>query len=105
MKELSTDVRVPFQPYFAKAMREGRKRVTSRPRRFGEEGQTFVAFECRFVIVGVQRRPLSWVRDYLWWFEGCASPDAFVRTWVTIHKRAGWTPGRPVWVHAFGRIE
>lgn len=105
MKELSTDVQIPFQPYFKKALQIGQKRVTSRWRRLGDEGQTFVAFDCRFVLLGVHKRPLSWVKEYLWWFEGCESPDAFVRTWVSIYKSAGWTPGRPVWVHAFGRIE
>ncbi len=105
MKELNTDVRVPFQPYFKETMRIGQKRVTSRSRRLGEEGQTFVAFDYRFVILGVHQRPLSWVRDYLWWFEGCQSPEAFVRTWASIYKSAGWTPDRQVWVHAFGRIE
>ncbi len=105
MKELNTDVRVPFQSYFKRQMVEGQKRVTSRSRRLGDERQTFVAFDCRFLILGVHERPLSWVRDYLWWFEGCQSPEAFVQTWVSIYKSAGWTPDRQVWVHAFGRIE
>lgn len=105
MKELNTDVLVPFQPYFKGTMQSGQKQVTSRSRRLGEEGQTFVAFDRRFVILGVHQRPLSWVRQYLWWHEGCESPDAFVRVWPNIYKRAGWTPGRKVWVHAFGRLE
>jgi hypothetical protein len=99
------EVAIPFQPYFKRHMRDGRKLVTSRTKQLAETDDTFVAFGCRFLVLGVHRRPLCWVRDYLWWFEGCDSPAAFVRVWVGIHKRAGWTPERPVWVHAFGRIE
>ena len=103
--KLNTDVDIPFQPYFRNRMRSGQKQVTSRTRKMGEVGQTFPAFGYHFLITGVEQRPLWFVKRALWWYEGCESPRAFEATWCQIHKKAGWTPDKIVWVHAFGRLE
>jgi len=98
-------INLPFLPEFEEAMLSGRKRATSRTRKFGNVGDTFVAFGCTFTIMAVNRLALSNVANIFWRLEGVESPDDFIAIWRRIHPRQGWQPTQNIYFHQFERID
>ena len=103
--DIVPNIEIPFQPYFKDTVRSGQKQMTSRTKRTAEVGDIFNAFGTYCQIVGVEQRPLWFIKSALYWYEGCQSPGAFERTWCQIHQKAGWTPDKLVWVHSWRRIQ
>ena len=86
-------------------MLSGEKDCTSRPRRYGVEGDTFEAFGATFVLTAVERHPLDKVAIRFYRREGCDSPEAFQRVWVGLHPRKGWVADQEVWTHFWVKEE
>lgn len=97
-------VDIPFQPYWEEAMLSGRKTCTTRPRRYGNPGDTFAAFGAEFEIVTVTREQLGKVAFLLFDIEGCDSPEHFIDIWNQLHPRRGFQTGDERWAHRFRRL-
>lgn len=98
------EVRIPFQARWKEAMLSGQKCCTSRPRRYGQEGDEFAAFGIRFRLFDVGRMKLGHVAEHLYLFEGCGSPKEFMRAWCVLHPAKGFVFEQQVWVHQFERV-
>jgi len=96
-------IKLPFQNHFERQMLDGIKTCTSRPKRYGEIGDTFEAFGATFEITKQERWMLEDVACGLYLEEGCDAPARFIVVWKSIHRKAGWRPEQIVWVHWFVR--
>lgn len=97
--------KIPFLARFLPAIRDGRKTMTCRTRRYGEVGDVLWWSEGRLRLLTVEVHPLETVAKLWWREEGCASAEEFRRVWAEIHRRNGWEPERQVWVHRFERVD
>jgi len=98
-------VNIPFLPEFEEAMLSGRKRATSRTRKFGNVGDTFSVFGATFTITAVNHLTLECVSDCFWRKEGASSPAHFIAIWRRIHPQRGWQPTKVIYLHQFERID
>lgn len=97
-------VHIPFYPRFETPLRNGQKTLTSRTRWFGMIGDTFEIFKMRFQIKQKFVATLETV-SHLWYSEGCASRDDFIKVWEKIHYKYGFIPKQKVNVHRFKRVK
>lgn len=101
---MSKRIKLPFLPQFKNPMLSGQKTITSRTRRYGQTGDTFLAwgevFELREVI-GVL---LSSVRNRYYQQEGFPSPEAFQACWEALHPVKGYDPEQAVFAHSFQKL-
>jgi hypothetical protein len=92
---------IPFQERWRDAMLTGRKTCTTRTKRYGQVGDTFIVFGETFVILGIDRTTLEIVAQRLWQEEGCSSRKEFIEVWNGLHPRRGYRVDDRVWVHYF----
>lgn len=104
-------IEIPFNEWSKKRLILGTKIATSRNKRYGEIGDTFpVDFsefhrESReYQLTAVLPLMLSHVGIFLYKIEGAESSQEFHDVWCDIHKRAGWTPEKVVYVHFFEEL-
>ena len=97
-------VSFPFKEQFRELMLADIKIVTSRTKRYGNEGDTFTAFGQKFILTAVGKRSICTVANDLCAHEGFDSPKAFWDCWKQIHPRKEWTASDEVWVHFFKRV-
>ena len=102
---MSKRVNIPFLPQFEKPMLSGQKTITSRTRRYGQTGDTFLAWGEVFEIREVTRLLLSLVRDCYYHQEGFPSPEAFQACWEALHPAKGYDPEQVVFAHSFMKLE
>ena len=102
---LNCRIRIPFRLDFAKALFSGTKTATSRTKRYGIPGDTFVVSGREFVLTAVYPTRLRNVAGKLWKREGCSSESEFVKIWKGIHPRKGWDPEQVVFVHEFEMVK
>lgn len=94
-------VKIPFMPYFAGRLLEGRKTATTRTKPFGKPGDTFEAFGLTFIILEVREIALERVAYEYYHAEGFYSVEGFIECWASIHPRLGYQPRRLVYLHEF----
>ena len=106
---MSKRVKIPFLPQFKDPMLSGQKTITSRTRRYGQTGDTFLAWGEVFEIREVTHVLLSSVRDRYYQQEGFASPEAFEACWNVLHPIRGYrrlsVPDQSVYAHSFQKLE
>lgn len=96
-------INIPFKEQFREAMLSGTKTVTSRTKRYGKAGDTFMAFGQEFILTAVARIPICATAETHFKSEGFASPKEFWECWRQIHPRKKWDAGDEVWAHWFRR--
>ena len=89
------EVEIPFNDWSKKRLRTG-KVATSRSKRYGNPGDTFVFDGIKYKIILVRQLPLWFIRDCLWGCEGAIAPWEFVTEWKKIHYKKGWDDKREV---------
>ena len=99
--ELNRKIRIPFRLSFAHALFGGVKTATSRTKRYGIPGDTFIVSGRTFRLLRVKAEKLSIIPREYWREEGCSSPDEFISIWQGIHPRKGWDPEQFVFLHEF----
>lgn len=99
--ELNRKIRIPFRLSFAHALFGGVKTATSRTKRYGIPGDTFIVSGRAFRLLRVKAEKLSIIAREYWREEGCSSPDEFISVWQGIHPRKGWDPEQFVFLHEF----
>lgn len=102
---LNRRITLPFRLSFATALFNGTKTATSRTKRYGIPGDTFIVSGRKFVLTSVRLKKLRQVAHELWEEEGCKSESDFVEIWKGIHPRKGWTPEQLVFVHEFELVK
>ena len=93
-------IHIPFNEWSARRLEARKKFCTSRNKRYGQPGQTFVCIR-EYVIIGCAKMPLWMVAKYLWRMEGAVSEADFKYVWSQIHPKTGFVPDQLVWVHFF----
>lgn len=96
-----TMVVMPFTKDSRDKIKAGTKTATARKTKYGFAGDMFMVAGVLYRITEVQK--LMLVRVAFDWFkeEGFGSPEDFVESWVSLHPRIGYTPGRVVFLHLF----
>ena len=101
---LNRRVSIPFRVEMIRALFEGRKTATSRTKRYGIPGDTFVVSGQLFRIARVKCEKLSIVAREYYREEGFSSPSELIAAWKRIHPRKGWDPQQFVFLHEFEKV-
>lgn len=112
-----TQIEILFSREMAIAAIEGRKIATTRNEKKGEIGDVFEIWHpdipkkeaCKFFatpkfrLIDIQDMPLSVVCCRWFRLEGFDSPEAFEKTWRSLH-RGHFTTGKTYYIHFFTRV-
>jgi hypothetical protein len=97
------EIHIPFHDDMQQAIVDGNKTMTSRFRKYGKTGDTFLVRGHKYEITGVYRQDLGKVAKEDYRLEGFDSPLAFVTKWEQIHpKRCRMSD--VVWSHEFKAV-
>jgi len=95
---------LPFLPRFVPYIRAGDKTMTARSKPYGKAGDVLRTPAGPVRLLSVRHVCLGFVRDFCWDQEGLNSPQEFEEVWRQIHPKAGFDPGRKVYLHHFEHI-
>jgi len=108
-----SEIKIPFNEWSKTRLLF--KRCTSRNRKYGEVGDTFVCnYESiitgderiiKYQITHIEKVTLGFVAEHLYKLEGASLPEEFIKVWEDIHPVIGFVPTQKVWVHVFKEIE
>ena len=94
------DIEIPFNKWSRERLKEG-KCATSRNKKYGVEGDTFIVDGIKYIITDIARVSLQTVLDLGVQEEGADSKEEFIKVWKEIHPRKGFVPEQKVWFHRF----
>ncbi len=103
-EETAEEISIPFTLRMAAAACSGEKDCTSRTKRYCRPGSVFRLGTRRFVVTGIERHTLEYVKTVLHRREGFRSAQDFEDYWSFLHPRKGFRPEELVWVHFFVEI-
>lgn len=92
---------IPFRDDMKQAVLLGNKTCTSRNKRYGVIGDTFMVGGYVYVLKWISHVRLKTVAENHYRQEGFESPDEFIQVWNQIHPRKGYNPEQAVWLHEF----
>jgi len=93
-------VKIPFRPYFCRALTSGVKVCTARSSRMGNPGDTFTACGETFELLSLTDEDLYTVSTY-WKEEGCNSREHFIEIWNEIHPCKHYSDSQRIYLHRF----
>jgi hypothetical protein len=105
---MSKKFEFPFNSWSRKHIRNNEKCCTSRGKTRCEPGDYFDLEGKTYVVFIIERHSLGYVRDYLYSFEGAASPEEFDKVWRAVMRRKKGIIldyGKTVFVHWFRPVE
>lgn len=82
-------------------MCDGIKIATSRTKRYGYAGDTFIAFGRCFVLISIDKKPLSEIANHHFEEEGFNTPQEFIDFWNKLHPKKKFQVGQYVYFHKF----
>ena len=94
-------IEIPFNGWSQEKLLQGVKSATSRYRKYGDIGDTFIQSGKCYYINLVVKLPLWFIRNYLYETEGCKTPEEFENIWIKIHPKRGFRLDDMVWYHHF----
>lgn len=94
-------VYVPFKEWSIDNILDGKKKATSRYKKFGNLGDYFHIYTKTYFFDLIIKLPLWFVRNELYVSEGCYSPEDFESRWNDIHQKRGFRPNDEIWYHHF----
>lgn len=92
---------IPFRADMAQAIREGRKTMTTRTKRYGHPGDVLDSPAGLIRLERVERVPLEQVATMYYHQEGLKSAAEFRLGWAELHPRNGFDPDQMVYLHEF----
>ena len=100
---MSKEIKVPFLPEFKEPMLSGKKKATTRPKRYGQPGDWFIAFGKTFVLTWVYQTMLESVAYHFFFEDGFDSTKEFIHCWNRLQPRIKFwrNPERTVYLHRF----
>lgn len=96
-----TRIKIPFNIRSEDKLLHKLKKATSRYKKYGEIGDTFIVDGQCYYINLVVKLPLWFIRNYLYESEGCNTPEEFEQIWIGIHEKRGFRLKDEVWYHHF----
>lgn len=96
-------VNIPFNAWSRSRLKQCIKVCTSRNRKYGEPGDTFMVDGKHYEIKLVLNLQLWFVRDFLYSLEGAESPDEFENVWKGIYY-GRFDANKYVWTHFFPNV-
>jgi len=96
-----SEIKIPFNKWSKERLETGMKYATSRNRKYGNEGDTFVVDGWVYLITHIIHIPLRFVAEVLYEFEGAESIEEFIEVWKSIHPKKGYIPEQMVYYHHF----
>ena len=98
-------ISIPFNDWSKERIKAGQKCATSRYKRYGKPGDTFMVDGETYELTHVVKRRLGIVAYYYFEEEGAKNPQEFIQIWEEIHPKRGFIPDDIVWYHAFRKVE
>lgn len=99
------EFKIPFSKDMAAAVIDGKKTCTTRSKRYGAMGDTFIVVGlfmwCECQITNLAHMTLENVAKAFCRQEGFDSPEAFIERWKRLHPVAGFVPNQLVWLMEF----
>lgn len=109
------EVKIPFNEWSVKQIKNGQKCCTSRREPKGEPDDWFILDGQKYVLTDVHARRLGWVAEQHFYEEGASSPEEFIKVWNKIYKprflkkgqevKASYDPDKLVLVHWFKKAK
>jgi len=97
-------IEIPFNDWSKHRILFGKKRATSRFKKYGKRGDTFRCLKNVYEIAAVERYSLGTVYTQLWEIEGAESESELRQVFKAIHPKRH-TDNLFVWVHFFEKQE
>jgi hypothetical protein len=97
------EIYIPFHDDMQQAIVDGKKTMTSRFRKYGEPGDSFLVRGHKYEITGVYRQELGLVATEDYRLEGFDGPNSFWIKWRQIHPKR-CRPDDVVWSHEFKAV-
>ena len=94
-------INIPFSPDMAEAVITGRKTCTTRTKRYGKPGDTFIVKSKEMELVDVSQVTVGYVAFCLHQEEGFHSVEGFINKWKELYPRKGYVQSPLVWLHIF----
>lgn len=95
------EIKIPFNKWSKDRLKAGMKSATSRTKRYGAIGDTFIVDGKKYVIDFVENTKLGEVADVMYDIEGANSKEEFIEIWKSIHPKKGYDPDQLIWFHGF----
>ena len=102
---MNNQIAIPFKKQFEQDLRDGKKTMTTRTKRYGYPGDWFTSFGMYFVLTWVSKTQLRIVAESFYHQEGFESPRGFIEIWEKLHPKMGYLPYREVYLHEFKRAK
>lgn len=101
-----TVIKIPFNDWSIERLRDGRKTATSRNKKYGVAGDTFITTDSTiFELDAIVKKSLHDVAYYFFKEEGAKDPHEFMDVWKELHPKKGFVPEQKVYFHTFKRID
>ena len=99
-----TKITIPFNNWSRERLRNNTKTATSRNKRYGIVGDTFVVDGVTYKLTSIARLRLGYIAEQKYAQEGAKSPEEFINVWNEIHPRKKYNPVQKVYYHEFERM-
>ena len=95
------NIEIPFNDWSKERIQKQIKKATSRYKKYGDVGDTFIVDGFEYELELVIKVPLWFVKEDLYRSEGAESGSEFQVIWTEIHPKKGFRPFDLVWYHHF----
>lgn len=95
------EIEIPFNIWSKNRISKQTKKATSRYKKYGNVGDTFIVDGFKYKLELIIKVPLWFIAEDLYRTEGANSKEEFIMIWEEIHPRKGFAPFDEVWYHHF----
>ena len=99
-----TKIKIPFNNWSIKRLRNSRKTATSRNKKYGTYGDTFIVDGMKFKLISITYITLLDVAYNHFKEEGAKNPQEFIDVWNELHPKTKFVENQKVYFHTFRRI-
>jgi hypothetical protein len=96
-----TEIKIPFNDWSEERLKLMVKNATSRTKKYGEPGDTFIVDGTEYMLELVIQLPLWFIAQELFRAEGAMNTIEFIDIWKSIHPLKGYVSTQVVWYHHF----
>ena len=98
---MAKHIEIPFQPSMKKEILIGKKKCTSRNKKYGNPTDYFIIENNVYQLTLVLQCTLEEVANEYYKEEGFESPENFIIMWNKLHPILGYVPTKKVYTHWF----
>jgi len=100
-----TKIEIPFNEWSKEKLNLCVKEATSRTKKYGDIGDTFIVGSQKYEIDLIIKLPLWFIAQVLYKSEGALNMYEFFQVWDKIHFRKKMELDKEIWYHHFKEIE